>query len=227
MWLGIEEKPDIQHAPFHVLRQVQLLRLLPTASQEIVAPYVKSWHAHSESLLIAMLCSDDPGLPEFAVEKLLKVRNGSNCGDVSVRVFVPRPLNLNADSLRFLVDWEKITITESILTSHLSLDEISNLVEKKLECFRFPAHTQAVERLIREISEACHSVAGYRRRDGFIRARTLELLLVELRPMQIQNLTLSQWRISKLGRPTLASRVPLFLLGHFPTTECEISDFCL
>ena len=30
-----------------------------------------------------------------------------------------------------------------------------------------------------------------------------------------------------LERPTLASRVPLFLLGHFPTNECEISDFCL
>ena len=30
-----------------------------------------------------------------------------------------------------------------------------------------------------------------------------------------------------LERPTLASRVPLFLLGHFPTNECEISDFLL
>ena len=29
-----------------------------------------------------------------------------------------------------------------------------------------------------------------------------------------------------LERPTLASRVPLFLLGHFLTNECEISDFC-
>ena len=27
--------------------------------------------------------------------------------------------------------------------------------------------------------------------------------------------------------PTLASHIPLFLLGHFPTNECKISDFCL
>ena len=33
--------------------------------------------------------------------------------------------------------------------------------------------------------------------------------------------------ILSLERPTLASRVPLFLLGHFLTNECEISDFCL
>ena len=30
-----------------------------------------------------------------------------------------------------------------------------------------------------------------------------------------------------LERPTFASRVPLFLLGNFPTNECEVSDFCL
>ena len=34
-------------------------------------------------------------------------------------------------------------------------------------------------------------------------------------------------RAELLERPTLASRVPLFSLGHFPTNECEISDFCL
>ena len=33
--------------------------------------------------------------------------------------------------------------------------------------------------------------------------------------------------LTSLERPTLASRVPLFLLGHFTTNECEISNFCL
>ena len=33
--------------------------------------------------------------------------------------------------------------------------------------------------------------------------------------------------LALLERPTLASRVPLFLLGHFLTNECEISDCCL
>ena len=34
-------------------------------------------------------------------------------------------------------------------------------------------------------------------------------------------------RNSLLERPTLESRVPLFLLGHFQTNEGKISDFCL
>ena len=40
---------------------------------------------------------------------------------------------------------------------------------------------------------------------------------------------LNLFTITKLlsERPTLALHVPLFLLGHFPTNECEISDFCL
>ena len=77
-----------------------------------------------------MLCGDDPELQKFAVKKLLKVQNGSKCSDVSVRVFLPLQLNFNADCLCFLVDWKNITITESILMWQLSLDEISNLVEK-------------------------------------------------------------------------------------------------
>jgi len=61
----------------------------------------------------------------------------------------------------FWFDWECIAVNESILTSHLSVDEISNLLEeKKFECPRFPVHTQAVERLIREVTQACGSVAG-------------------------------------------------------------------
>ena len=33
--------------------------------------------------------------------------------------------------------------------------------------------------------------------------------------------------LSLLEQPTLASCVPLFLLSHFQTNECEILDFCL
>ena len=37
----------------------------------------------------------------------------------------------------------------------------------------------------------------------------------------------SSAQLTWLERSTLASRVSLFLLCHFPTNECEISDFCL
>ena len=171
LWFEIKQKPNIQQAPFHVLRQVQLLRLLPLTNQEIVAPYIKSWHAHSKNLLVAMISSDDPALRSFAVSKLLNIRKDTNCGDASVRVFIPPKLNFNADSLCSLIDWDDTTLTESIFTSHLSVDDIIKLKETKFKCPLFPADTQAVERLVREVTHACASVAGHRRCDGFIRAR--------------------------------------------------------
>ena len=160
-----------QNKTFHILRQVQLLRLLPLTNQEIVAPYIKLWHAHSENLLVAMISSDHPALLSFAVSKLLNIRKGSNCGDASVRVFISPKLNFNADSLCSLIDWDDTTLTESILTSHLSVDDIIKLKETKFKCPLFSAHTQAVERLVREDTHAWANVAGHRRRDGFIRAR--------------------------------------------------------
>ena len=83
--------------------------------------------------------------------------------------------HLRQISMRTLRDFwsigNKFAVTESILTSHLSMDEISSLLEEKCECPRFPAHTQVEERLIREITRACGSVAVCKCRDGFIRAR--------------------------------------------------------
>jgi len=64
MYFSNKGNPDIQHTPFLVLHQVQLLRLLPLATQEI-ALYMKSWHADGESLFIVVICSDDPGLRKF------------------------------------------------------------------------------------------------------------------------------------------------------------------
>ena len=118
-----------------------------------------------------MISNDDSALQSFAVSKLLNIRKGSNCGDASVRVFIPPKLNFNADSLCFLIDWDDTTLTESILTSHLSVANIIKLKETKFKCSLFSAHTQAVERLVREVTHACASVAGHRRRDGVICAR--------------------------------------------------------
>ena len=143
MWFSFKGKPDIHHTSFHVLCKVQLLRLLSPDTQEIVAPHVKP----CMPIVSVFHCHDfcyDPRLRTFAVGKLLEIRNRSYQGDASVRVFVTSPLNFIASSFGFVVDWECIAVTESILTSHLSVDEISSLLEEKFECPRFPARTQAV-----------------------------------------------------------------------------------
>ena len=52
----------------------------------------------------------------------------------------------------------------------------------------------------------------------------LDLALYKIGHTKVRMLCKVNW---SLEQPTLASFVALFLLGHFPTNECEISDFCL
>ena len=90
--------------------------------------YLKSWSAHSENLLTSMLCDSDPTQRAFAVLKIHSLRNGQDQGDASVRKFLPPPLNLEATNLSELIDWDSVTVYESILTCHLSNREIQDLI---------------------------------------------------------------------------------------------------
>ena len=117
------------------------------------------------------MCSEDDEDRKFAVEKILALRDGSDVGDSTPRQFEPPNLNLKAVGKTDLIDWKAGKITESVLTSHLAIDEIEAVRTDKLEIPHFPSHSQSVERMIREMTDACGSVAGTEARDGLIRAR--------------------------------------------------------
>ena len=170
-WFAIKLKPYIADASSHVLLAVQLLRVLPKTTQAIVAPYVKSWHAHPENLLVSLLSSENGAHRKFAVDKILELRCGDDEGDTSPRIFHPPALNLGAEDLLDLIDWNKEGLSESCLTCHLTIAEIEELRETPLQVPRFPSHTQAVERFVREMTDVSQRVAGAEARDGFIRAR--------------------------------------------------------
>ena len=70
-WFDFKCEPDMKDAPKHVLHQVQLLKHLPASICKIVKPYVKSWFAHPESLLVAMLCDEDAATRAKRVNKIL------------------------------------------------------------------------------------------------------------------------------------------------------------
>ena len=170
-WFAIKIRPLICDASHHVLLSVELLRLLPKATRDVVAPYVKSWHAHPENLLVSLLCSEDITHRSFAVDKILELRGENDFGNASPRVFNPPELNLKAKSLVDLIQWEEISVTESALTCCLSKNEIERLRNSRLTLPSFPSHTQGVERVIRELTAVCGKVAGTEARDGYIRVQ--------------------------------------------------------
>ena len=71
-------------------------------------PTVRSsaWFANSECILVTMLCSQDEEERRFAVLKILSIRGEEeNKGDRSLKLRVLPYLNINATTLKNLIEW--------------------------------------------------------------------------------------------------------------------------
>ena len=170
-WFDWKCEPDMKDAPKHVLKQIRLLRDLPDSTVKIVKPFIKSWYAHPESLLISALCDDDKNLRDFAVDKILQLRDGDEFGKTNKRIYKAPTLNFAATSYVDLIDWNSTTVTESIITASLSSLSLNLLRENKLILPPYPSHTQSVERVIREITDVSAKCVGQEKRHGMLLAR--------------------------------------------------------
>ena len=170
-WFDWKCEPDMKDAPKHVLKQIRLLKDLPDSTINIVKPYIKSWYAHPESLLVSALCDDDKSSRDFAVDKILQLRDGDEFGKTDKRVYRAPSLNFEATSYLGLIDWNSVTVTESIITSSLSSLSLNLLRERKLILPPYPSHTQSVERVIREITDVSAKCLGQEKRHGTLLAR--------------------------------------------------------
>ena len=84
---------------------------------------------------------------------------------------VPGMFNMEATSLKELIDWEKEDVTEPVSFAHLSDKELMDFRVVPFEEPNYPLHTQSCERTVKQVTEASASVCGWERRDGFERAR--------------------------------------------------------
>ena len=194
-WFQIKINHSWVDGPTNVLFELSCLRTQSEVVQETVMPTVRSsaWFAHSEPILMTMLCSKEEEERRFAANQILVIRGGQEMGDSSLRLRKLPYLNTEATKLKDLISWEEAT--EPINTCKLSKSEVLEFIEKPLEVEYRPCHTQAIERAVKEVTAAAGAVCGADRRDGFIRGRALH---IELMPkinskkdlMNMQKLTL-------------------------------------
>ena len=119
--------------------------------------------AHSECILVTMMCSQDEEERRFA---LLKIRGEEeNMGDRSVRLRVLPNLNIKRTNLRNLIEWENAT--EPIITCHLTKSQLLEFMRTPMEVEYIPCHTQAIERAVKEVTAAANAVCGEDRRYRF------------------------------------------------------------
>ena len=176
MWFEIKCKPGLVNGPRHVFRMIRLLEdHAPRRVKEIVVPVVNrgAWHAHSENLLLSLLASEDKEERDLAVDVIVKLRQGKNTGDKSVRQFRVPELNWKAEKVTELISWSDPSqlVFEPVLSCDLSLSELEELRDTPLNVDEYHCHGQAMERGVKEVTAASSKVYGFERRDGYIRAR--------------------------------------------------------
>ena len=117
-----------------------------------------------------MLCDTDPIIRSKAVDLILRVRSGSEYGDMSVRTYEKPKVNIDCSTYHDLIDWETEEVLEPVFTFKLTTEALLDLKEKPLDIPKMPHHAQAMERQVKVTTRAAKNVAGFQSRDGYIRA---------------------------------------------------------
>lgn len=174
-WFQIKQHHHVVDAAKHFYLIVQLGRYLPACLREIVYSTLQenSYMAHPESILLAMLFDDEPEICETAIQRIEKARGERDPS--KVRPFERPSVNFTAANYTDLIDWTKTKVTEPPLVAFFSVEGMRLLFTRKEgnALFNIRLHTQAVERAVKDVTDASKHVCGAMARDGFIRARIL------------------------------------------------------
>ena len=172
LYFEIKVKHHISYGPRHIVSSLKLLNQQASEVKNIITPVIQrgAYHAHSENVLASFVCSDSEEDRVFAVDKILKIRNGSDHGDLSVRCHSTPEINLDANTPKELIDWDK-KLHEPVFTCKLNLEEINEIKNRPIMIPTFSLHTQSCERAVQEVAKSTCEVHGEKRRDGWVRAR--------------------------------------------------------
>ena len=171
LWFEIKSKPACTDGPKHVLSAIRAMRSLPPDVQKWTKPYLSrnSYFAHVENVLLAMLADSSRCKREKAINEIIKARKGTQKLN-TVRQFKVPFLNYDATDYDEVIMWDANEVTEPPLTMKLTDSEILNIIEVPLPVPKYPNHFQAVERIIKLVTEASGAVCGFDSRDGYIRS---------------------------------------------------------
>ena len=148
LFFDIKVKHLIVDAPYHILTSLRILKTLPKKVRDAITFYVRTgaWYSHPECVLLSLLASPKQEDRQFAVDKILKSRNGSEFGNNSVRARVTPKMNLSATSLTNLITWKPDQVQEPSFTCSIPTSEIQDFVETPYKPPKFSCHTQSTER---------------------------------------------------------------------------------
>ncbi|GBM64934.1 hypothetical protein AVEN_66125-1 [Araneus ventricosus] len=119
---------------------------------------------HPENLLLNVLADKRRHSRELAFRRIIKARGSSITVEISF--FVVPKLNFKANQCSVMINWFKRDGTEPPITADLTVEEQKSIAQN---VFKYPFHTQSVERCVKLVTEAASTVCGSHKRDGFIK----------------------------------------------------------
>ncbi|ESO12755.1 hypothetical protein HELRODRAFT_159338 [Helobdella robusta] len=159
----------------HFFGIIKKCRYLPEELKNLLNPVLQrnAYFAHPENILLSMLADEQKHIRELALRRILKCR-ANDATLNTVRVFKVPKLNFDAINYYDMIDWHATEITEPPLTKDITTEALEQMImdiPNNIEFLKLPCHTQAVERMIKLVTEASLSVCGEKARDGFIRTK--------------------------------------------------------
>jgi hypothetical protein len=101
MWFTIKCQDKCTDGPKHLLKQIELQRLLPPDVKKITWPIIQrnAYWAHEENVLLAMLADTDQVNRRAAIDIIKVIRRSPASSVPNVRVFLPPDLKKTVKTL--------------------------------------------------------------------------------------------------------------------------------
>ncbi|CAH0383699.1 unnamed protein product [Bemisia tabaci] len=132
-----------------------------------------------KNILLAMLNDALQDVKQLAVQKIMNARRTKSS---TVRKFKVPLLNFNAETYSEMIFWNEVTVTQPPILQYFSEEDLENLAREKdlqnYSFYKYPCHTQSVERCVKIVTEASALVCGGEERDGLIRSKLKARLLM-------------------------------------------------
>ncbi|OXU32187.1 hypothetical protein TSAR_007981 [Trichomalopsis sarcophagae] len=172
-WFRIKNFNYCIDGPENLLHMIQQSRYMPPTLRTLFDETIQnnSYFAHPENILLAMLADERKSIRQKAYDKIVEVRENHPVSRNGIRKFIKPNINFDASSYELLINWDD-SDTEPPLTILLSAEQLLYYVnnhDPRNKIFRFPYHTQAVERGVKKVTETSKHVCDEAAKDKYIR----------------------------------------------------------
>ena len=161
-WFMVKMRPHIQDGARNLQFLVDLSRSLPAEDQATVRRVMNdnSHFAHAENVSIACLSDPEEEIRRKGVQYILEARRQFKA-DQDVRKFIPPEVNFASERFCDLIDLESAEKWEPPVTTDLSEEVILSALAQPLILDAYPNNTQAVEQIVRVVTEVAPLRVGY------------------------------------------------------------------